>query len=75
MADTKTGSTYISASIQDIIEIPTAKPMFSGSRNRMAQVPILSDVTGSKNKFKLAAAKPEALINRLLDNLASKFQR
>src|SRR5208282_1359077 len=74
MADTKTGSTYISASIQYSIKILTAKPIFLGSRNRMAQVPILSDVTGSK-KFKMAADKPEVLISRLLDKIASKFQR
>ena len=44
----QTGSTYISASRQASIEIPTAKSMFSGSRNRMALVPILPDVNGSK---------------------------
>src|SRR5208282_3776458 len=74
MADTKIRSTYISASIQYSIEILTAKPIFSGSRNRMAQVPILFDVTGSK-QFKMAADKPEVLISRLLDKIASKFQR
>ena len=72
MADTKIGSTYISASIQYGIEILTANPIFSGSRSRMAQVPIQSDVTGSKT-FKMAADKPEVLISWLLYNIASNF--
>ena len=42
-------NTYISASIQDSIKILTAKPTFSGSRNGMALVPIMSDVTEVKN--------------------------
>ena len=52
----------------DIIKIPTAKPMFSGSMNRMTLVPILPDVTGSQN-FKMATAKSEVPISQLLDKM------
>src|SRR5664279_4735059 len=61
----QTGSTYISASIADSNETPTATPMFSGARNSMVITPILPDVTGSR-KFKMAAVKPEVLISQLL---------
>src|SRR5664279_5177178 len=42
-------------------EIPTATPMFSGSRNSMVLLRIPSDVSGSR-KSKLADVKPDALI-------------
>ena len=62
------GNTYISASRLDSNEIPTAVPMFPGSRNSMAHiVRMLRGVSGSPNKFKMAAAKPEVLISQLRD--------
>src|SRR5664279_4110095 len=57
----QTGSTFISASIPDTNEIPTATPMFSGSRNSMVITRILPEVTGSQ-KSNMAAAKPEVII-------------
>src|SRR5664279_4560603 len=50
----QTGSTYISASIADSNEIPTATPMFSGSRNSMVITRLPPYVTGSR-KFKMVA--------------------
>ena len=49
-------------------EIPTAVPMFPGLRNSMTHIVWMwRGVTGSPNKFKMAAAKPEVLIYQLLD--------
>jgi hypothetical protein len=47
MAAAKTGSTFISASIQDNEEISTATPVFSGSGNSMAVLGRLHLETGS----------------------------
>ena len=44
----KTGSSYNSASRQDSNAVPTANPPFSGSRNQMALLRIVPDVTGSR---------------------------
>ena len=41
----------------------------------MALVRMLSGVTGSRKKIKMAAAKPEVLISQLLDKIATPVQR
>ena len=58
----QTGSTCISASMQDSKEIRKATPTFSGSGNSMALSGSLHLGTGSK-KFKMAAAKPEVPVS------------
>ena len=55
-------------------EIPTATPIFSGSRKSMVILRILLDETGSGN-FKMAAAEPHVPITQVLDKVATKFQR
>src|SRR5664279_238735 len=70
----QTGSTFISASIPDSNEIPTATPMFSGSRNSMVITRLPPYVTGSR-KFKMVAVKLEVLLYQLLYQIATKFQR
>ena len=47
---------YVSASIQFSKKIPTAIPLFSGSRNSVVPAGRLDVETGSE-KFKMAAAK------------------
>src|SRR5271157_3801186 len=64
----------ISGSMILRIKFPTATPLFSGSRNSMALFRILSDVTGSR-KSKMAANKLVIRISRLLDKIATPFQR
>ena len=59
----QTGSTYISASRQDGNSVSTANPMFSGYRNQIGPLGILSDQNGS-GKSKMAAAQSEVLISR-----------
>jgi hypothetical protein len=46
--------------------------MFSRTRNSMALMPMLADVTGRRN-FKMATDKPEILISQLLDKIGTKF--
>jgi len=48
--------------------------MFSGARNPTVLLEILSDVTGSQ-KSKMAASNQEIRISRLVDMIATKFQR
>jgi len=48
--------------------------MFSGTRNPTVLLGILSYVTGSQ-KAKMAASKLEIRISRLVDMIATKFQR
>jgi hypothetical protein len=58
----QTGSTFISASIEDRKEIPTVVCMFSGSRSSL----VLSkevDVKIGSEKFKMADAKTEYTCN------------
>jgi hypothetical protein len=69
MAAAKTGSTCISASIQDSKEILTVNCMFLGSGN----LKLLHIGTGSQ-KFKMAPAKPEVHVFQLLCKIAKKFQ-
>ena len=57
----QTGRSYNSAYRQDSNAVPTANPLFSRSRNQMAQLQIVPDVTGSRF-LKMAAAKPEVVI-------------
>jgi hypothetical protein len=54
MAAANTGSTCISASIQDSKEISNANPVFSGSRNSMTLLRRLYLETRNQ-KFKMAA--------------------
>src|SRR5208282_430566 len=70
----QTGSSYISASRQDINAVPTANPRFSGSSNPMELWRIVPDVTGSRF-LKMAAAKPEVVISHLPDKISTPFQR
>ena len=55
MAAIQTGSTQISACRWDRNEIPKATPMFSGSRNSMEILRMLSDQTGSRKSNHKAA--------------------
>jgi len=48
--------------------------MFSGARNPTVLLEILSDVTGSQ-KSTMAASNLEIRISRLVDMIATKFQR
>jgi hypothetical protein len=73
MAAAKTGSTCISASIQDSKEIPTTIRMFLGSANSMKISRRLHLETGSE-KFKIAAPNQKYLF-LLLYKIAKKFQR
>ena len=57
---------YISAGIQDNDEILEATPTFSKSSNSMGLSRILRDISGSR-KSKMAAAKPDLLIIKLVD--------
>jgi hypothetical protein len=70
----QTGSTCISASVQDSKEIPEANPMFSGLEYSMAILRKLNLKSGSEN-LKMAAAKPEVPVTQLLCKIAKKFQR
>jgi hypothetical protein len=72
MAAAKTGSTFISASIQDSKEIPIAICMFLGSENSKRLSKRLHIGTGSE-KFKMAPAKPEVPVFQLLYKIAKKF--
>jgi hypothetical protein len=74
LAAATTGYTCISAFIQDSKEYPTANPVFLGSENSIAMSGRLHLETGSKI-FKMAAAKPEVPVSRLLYKIAKKFQR
>jgi hypothetical protein len=74
MAAAKTGSTCISASMQDSKEIPTAIYMFLGSENSKLLSERLNIETGNQ-KFKMAAAKPELPVSKLLCKIAKKFER
>jgi hypothetical protein len=58
----QTGCTYISTSMQDSKEIPTAICMFSESENSVALLVMLYLETGSQ-KFKTAAAKAGCTFN------------
>ena len=62
----QTGNNYSSACKLDSVEISTANPIFSRSRNSTAPLAILRNVTGS-GKSKMAAAKPEVIISPLVD--------
>ena len=73
MAD-YTGSSYISASRQDINTVPTVNPTFSGSSNPMELLQIAPGVTGSR-LLKMAAAKSEVLNSQLPDKISTPFQR
>jgi hypothetical protein len=68
----QTGSTCVSASIQDSKKISEANPMFSGSGNSMVLLIMLYLETGSE-KFKMAAAKLELHISQLRYKIAKKF--
>ena len=70
----KTGSTYISASRQDSNAVPMAKSAFSRSRKSVALFRIQPDVNGSRY-FKMAADAPEVLMYRLLEKIATPFER
>jgi hypothetical protein len=72
MAAAKTGSTCISASIQDIEKNPTVICMFLGSGNSMALSGRLHLATGSP-KVRMAAVKPEVPLSQLLYKIAKKF--
>jgi len=65
---------YISAPRQDRNEMSTATPMFAGARNPTVLLEILSDVTLSL-KSKMVASNLEIRICRLVDMIATKFQR
>jgi hypothetical protein len=54
--DCQTGSTFISASIEDKKEIPTVVCMFSGLRNSIVLSKTI-DVEIGNEKFKMADAK------------------
>jgi len=73
---TLTGSryeiTYISARTHDGNEIVTATPTFWRSSNSVELVPLLPDVSGSRNS-KMAAANPEMHVSQLVDLIESKF--
>src|SRR5208282_5060985 len=70
----QTGSSFISASKQDINAVLTANPPFSGSSNPMELLRIVPGVTGSR-LLKMAAAKPEVVISQLLEKISTPFQR
>jgi ABC-type uncharacterized transport system substrate-binding protein len=62
MATAKAGCTCISASIQDSKEIPTASPVFTGTRNSMALLVTLYLETGSQI-CKMAASNRNTYIS------------
>src|SRR5208282_836878 len=70
----QTGSSFISASRQDINTVPTANPHFRGPATQMELLRIVPDVTGSRF-LEMAAAKPVVLISQLPDKITTPFQR
>ena len=65
MAVSELKYSYLNFKTQDVNEIPTATPMFSGSSYLMAVMRILHDQTGTSNS-KMTAAKPEIHISQLV---------
>jgi len=63
----------ISGSVAPRNKIPTATPIFSGSRNSMAILWIMPRVSGSRN-FKMAAVKPVIYIEIHIQNAHSISQ-
>jgi hypothetical protein len=55
-------------------EIPTANPMYSGSKNSMAILRKLH-LKSESQKFKMSAANLEVPVSKLLYKIAKKFQR
>jgi len=72
--DRLTSKMYISACTQDINEIPTAIPMFSGSNCQMRiEGNIVLEETGS-GISKMAAINLKILISQLIDKTGTRFQ-
>ena len=64
---------HISSSMAHRIEIPTATPLFSRSRNPTVLMPIPSCATGSR-KSKMAAVKTKAAITIERTEISMRFQ-
>jgi hypothetical protein len=70
----QTGSSFISGSTTDRNTVPTAKPIILRSGNLLNSSPITYDIILSL-KYNMAAAKPEVVLSRVLQQIETQFQR